>query len=346
MSTFFTSAGSDISVVIPTYNRAPLIVRAVKSALAATRSGDEIIVVDDGSTDDTLKVLEQFGDAIRVVQGQHAGAGAARNLGVSLAKHEWVAFLDSDDEWDADKHALQRPLLGRYPDVNYVFSDFRVTMPDGRIYNKYLVEWSKDPRSWHEILGSEVAYSELAELPRGRADFQVYRGNLYRQLLFRPYLAAFTYIFRKDPTKELPQFATDVATLEDWQFFAQVAKQGNGLYMDCETATQHGHLGRRLTDARELDAINSRLRVIERVWGADEEFQRANAREYGEVVRRIEQRRDFLVGRELALAGRVGEARTAISGAGDIPWKYRLLFRLPNSAVRAVLMVMSMVGVA
>jgi hypothetical protein len=111
--------------------------------------------------------------------------------------------------------------------------------------------------------------------------------------------------------------------------------------------TQHGHLGRRLTDARELDSINARLRVIERVWGADQEFLRANAREFHDVVRRIEQRRDFLIGRELALAGRVGEARTAIRGAGnDIPWKYRLLFRLPNSAVRAVLMVMSMVGIA
>jgi glycosyltransferase involved in cell wall biosynthesis len=88
-----------ISAVIPTYNRAALVVRAVKSALEQTRPPDEIIVVDDGSTDDTCDRLRHFGDRIRLIREQNAGGAAARNRGVREALFPWIAFLDSDDVW-------------------------------------------------------------------------------------------------------------------------------------------------------------------------------------------------------------------------------------------------------
>jgi glycosyltransferase involved in cell wall biosynthesis len=309
------------------------------------RASDEIIVVDDGSSDNTLSVLQAFGDRINVVSAQHKGAGAARNLGIQLARNEWVAFLDSDDEWDKDKIELQRPLLKHFPHVAFVFTNFRVCMPDGQVHGQYLGHWSKDTRPWDEILGPPQQYGQFATLPVGRTDFNIYEGSLYRQLLFRPYLAAFTYIFRKDQSLTPPTFAVDLPTLEDWQFFAQVAKRGNGLYMDCETATQHGHLGRRLTDAAEVDTINARLTIMARVWGSDEVFMRDSAQAYYEARRTVEQRRDFLVGRDLALAGKIVEARSIINNAGPIPWKYRVLFQFPNFVVRAVAILINFVGV-
>ena len=88
------------AVVIPAYNRADLVPRAVESALRQERPPDEIIVVDDGSTDDTSAVLDRYGSAVTYLRKEHAGVGPARNVGVAHSSADFVAFLDSDDFWD------------------------------------------------------------------------------------------------------------------------------------------------------------------------------------------------------------------------------------------------------
>ena len=88
-----------ISAVLTTYNRADLVVRAIESTLSQTRPPDEIVVIDDGSTDDTWDRLVGFGEAIRCFRQANAGLPFARNAGVFAATHPWVAFLDSDDVW-------------------------------------------------------------------------------------------------------------------------------------------------------------------------------------------------------------------------------------------------------
>ena len=107
-----------ISVVIPTYNRAHIVTRAVESALAQSRAPDEIIVVDDGSTDDTAGALRRFADRIRYITQRNAGVSEARNRGVREASCEWIAFLDSDDEWMPDKLATQVAGLVAHPTAN------------------------------------------------------------------------------------------------------------------------------------------------------------------------------------------------------------------------------------
>jgi glycosyltransferase involved in cell wall biosynthesis len=91
-----------ISAVIPTYQRADLVGRAIDSALAQSAPPIEVIVVDDGSTDDTLARLRAYGDRIVTVRQDNAGGAAARNRGVRQAAGEWVAFCDSDDFWQPD----------------------------------------------------------------------------------------------------------------------------------------------------------------------------------------------------------------------------------------------------
>ncbi len=92
---------SCVSVIIPTYNRAAVIARAITSVLAQDYTPLEIIVVDDASTDDTQRVVERFGDArIRyIVRSENRGAAAARNTGIRAARGAFIAFLDSDDEY-------------------------------------------------------------------------------------------------------------------------------------------------------------------------------------------------------------------------------------------------------
>jgi len=98
-----------VSVIIPTYNRAYCVGEAIESALMQTFEDLEVIVVDDGSTDDTPQVLERFRNKIRVIRQQNSGVSAARNAGILAARGEWIAFLDSDDEYfpDALRHLLE-----------------------------------------------------------------------------------------------------------------------------------------------------------------------------------------------------------------------------------------------
>ena len=97
-----------VSVVIPTYNRAGLLPRAIRSVRDQTRAPDEVVVVDDGSTDSTCGIIEEEFPGVRLLSQEHRGVSAARNLGIMTTSGAWVAFLDSDDEWLPQK--LERQL--------------------------------------------------------------------------------------------------------------------------------------------------------------------------------------------------------------------------------------------
>ena len=94
-----------ISVIIPTYNRAGTLLAAAQSVLQQTYRDIELIIVDDGSTDDTSKVVSALQDGrVRYIPlGKNCGACAARNRGIDEAKGEYIAFQDSDDLWHSDK---------------------------------------------------------------------------------------------------------------------------------------------------------------------------------------------------------------------------------------------------
>ena len=106
-----------VSVVIPTYNRAWIVKEAVDSVLAQDYKDFELIVVDDGSTDDTSRVLAPYGDAIKVVFQENKGVSAARNRGVSQASGRFIAFLDSDDLWLPKKLSTQVEFFHQRPDA-------------------------------------------------------------------------------------------------------------------------------------------------------------------------------------------------------------------------------------
>lgn len=90
----------DISVIIPLYNKGKYIVRALDSVFAQTYQDFEVIVVDDGSTDNGLEIVQQYRDSrLRLIRQANAGPGAARNRGLKASKAPFVAFLDADDEW-------------------------------------------------------------------------------------------------------------------------------------------------------------------------------------------------------------------------------------------------------
>jgi glycosyltransferase involved in cell wall biosynthesis len=115
-----------VSVVIPAYNRAPYLARALRSVLSQTRPPAEVIVVDDGSKDNTAQVVREFAPAVRYFYQDNAGVSNARNRGIREAKEEWIAFLDSDDEWYPHKLETQFDILGQYPHLRWCACNFHI----------------------------------------------------------------------------------------------------------------------------------------------------------------------------------------------------------------------------
>ncbi len=114
---------SSISVIIPTFNRAATLSRAIDSVLAQIHTADEIIVVDDGSTDATQQLLDDHYPQLRVIRQQNLGVSAARNRGIAESTGEWIAFLDSDDAWLPTKLQIQLSALQQNPDYRFCHTE-------------------------------------------------------------------------------------------------------------------------------------------------------------------------------------------------------------------------------
>ena len=127
---------SGISVIIPCYNVQAYVRRAVASAVAQTLPPEEIICIDDGSTDDTLAILRELEaehpDLVRVLTGPNTGAAAARNRGLTVAQSTFIQFLDADDELDPNKFSMQVELAGRNK-ADLVAGTYRYRHTDGQV---------------------------------------------------------------------------------------------------------------------------------------------------------------------------------------------------------------------
>jgi len=125
------SEAPQISVVIPTYNRAQVVRNAIESVLAQTRPAAEIIVVDDGSKDDTREVLASYGNRIKAISQENGGLSAARNTGIRAASSEWVAFLDDDDAHVPERLAIAAETIAIHPDIDVHATNTALVNSDG-----------------------------------------------------------------------------------------------------------------------------------------------------------------------------------------------------------------------
>lgn len=288
-----------VSVVIPTFNRAAMLADAIRSVLAQTRPADEIIVVDDGSTDDTGKVVETFGTSVRCLPQGNRGVSSARNAGIEAARGTLIAFLDSDDLWHPFKLEIELAVLDRLPGVGLVCSEFEILKPDG----------SRRPngsRTWlAEGTGLRGCFQEFEQstalgirLPSGVAPFWVYSGSIYRSLLDEALALTSTVVVRREAIG-CTRFTEGVSVFEDWEFYSRIARDHQVAFLDVATTLNRSHQGtERLTRVGQLVKTQAYLAMVRRVWGADVDF----VRRFGDEVRRAEANALLAVTRAAILA--------------------------------------------
>jgi glycosyltransferase involved in cell wall biosynthesis len=188
--------GPLISVVLPTYNRSKLLTRAIDSALAQTYQNYELIIIDDGSTDDTESVVNQYSDTriVYLKQNVNRGGAEARNIGIKEAKGEYIALLDSDDEWLPEKLDLQVGVIATGP-KNL-----------GVIYT-----------GCYRVDGDQKSYSPDENV-------KVKSGNVFGQILEYNFIAATTLLIKKEALDSVGGFYKDLPRAQDWELLIRLSK--------------------------------------------------------------------------------------------------------------------------
>lgn len=186
-----------VSVIVPSYNRRELLARAIDSILAQTVPVDEIIVVDDGSTDGTGEMLAaRYGERVRHVRQANAGVSAARNRGLSMARGAFIALLDSDDLWHPRKNALQLQWLADHPDHAMVLCDVERVDVDGR------------------PLGVTRRRDAIPE-----------DGYVLRWLVHEPSLVPASMMMRREVYEAIGGFDESLRTAEDLDYHLRIARR-------------------------------------------------------------------------------------------------------------------------
>lgn len=239
-----------VSVLIPTYNRAHCLERAVRSVQIQTFRDWELIVVDDGSTDSTARLWPKFrreiGDRFRHVEADHRGVSAARNRAIAEASGSFIAFLDSDDYFLPEKLSVQMAVLSRNPDLDFIFSNF----------------WLFDD--------SGALFSHSQGIPPS------FTGRLYPDLLEirNNFIVTPSVVVRRDTIVAAGGFDETMAICEDIDLWRRICRRGRGVGIYAPLTAVHWRRSEAFPFAR---AISGRSELYRRALAADPTLRGAYA---------------------------------------------------------------------
>lgn len=203
-----------VSVVIPTYNRSALVSRCVDSIHASGVSPVEVIVVDDGGSDDTEAVVQS---RARYVLQTNAGPAAARNNGFDRSRGGYVGFIDSDDEWIGDVALRLQRQLDANPDVDFVFADSLMGNPDDGFVS-FVATYGGD------------AFNALPGKTRADGLRVLEREPLFMQLSTRNVMFLGSMLIRRDFFAKIAGFDPKLRGAADWDFFMRATAAGTAAY--------------------------------------------------------------------------------------------------------------------
>lgn len=200
-------ASPRFTVVMPCYNGGRYIREALKSALDQSYPPEEILVIDDGSTDDSREIARAFGPRVTLLEQAHQGPSMARNLGTTRARGDFIAFLDADDMWMPEKLALHARLIEQQPEVGLVYTGIFLLAPDGATE-----EVRARPPEW--------------TVPRLKLECPIFPGS--------------TVVARTDLLRAQP-WSNDYGSSEDWELLYRLSKVCQFGYIEAPTAYYRQH---------------------------------------------------------------------------------------------------------
>lgn len=260
-----------VSVIIPAYNRAAFLPKAVESVLNQTLKNVEVIVVDDGSTDYTKAALEPFKGKIRYIFTGHKGQSYARNAGMKSAAGEYIAFLDSDDTYLPLKLEAEVSFMRSHPDVGLVFTEFSAVGPRGFFQERHL----KSYHPYWNRLGYAEAFPVSGEfrLNGFGKNVHYYIGDLFPFLLKGFLISSFTVLFPKKALETAGFQNEKYGMAEDFEFTLRLCKHYKAGFLDIPTYVYRYHDGQ-LTPVLLLNQFSRRetalkhLEICRVVYGA------------------------------------------------------------------------------
>lgn len=256
-----------ISVVVPAYNAARTVAQTLDALLAQTSPADDIVVVDDGSKDETREVLEAYRGRVHVVFQANSGVSAARNRGVADTRGEWVAFCDADDVWHPEKLKVMRAVLASRQDMDLVFHEFW-TLVAGQVAE------ARATHSPHTMfpLFREFDISLQRILPEHRAvetgtrEFgavDTWAGSGFRWLILGNFLMPSTVMMRRTAFDAAGGFDADFRYAEDTEFFLRFGKARTMVWADCPLTGYRREAGTLLT-GNMYPTIRNATRAVEK----------------------------------------------------------------------------------
>lgn len=192
-----------VSVIIPAYNCAKYIDEAVNSVLSQTYPYLEIIVVNDGSTDNTLQIIEKFKDRITIINQAQSGVACARNTGIKSANGDYIAFIDADDYWFKEKIQLQVSYLEKHGDMSAVYSAWKTWTPQNGEFPQ--------------------AFSLAPVITNSDID-QENSGWVYDKLLFDCIIHTSSLLAKKSVLDKIGYFDNDLKIGEDYDLWLRLSR--------------------------------------------------------------------------------------------------------------------------
>lgn len=263
-----------VSVIIPSFNRAYCIARAINSVLKQSYRNIEVIVVDDGSTDNTRELIQELyaGDQRLIYLAQaNTGVAGARNAGFAIARGDFIALLDSDDMWMPWKLELQIACLQRFPDVGMVWTDMEAINSDGNVFEPRFI---RKMYSGYEIFAIDELFSSQHKL-RDLGPFNLalsakvggesfYTGYIFSQMVMGSLVHTSTVVLRRERLTKVGGFNEDLRySGEDFDFHLRVCREGLVGFIDLSTIQYQQGMSDALTRPEyAVHIVNNFLKTI------------------------------------------------------------------------------------